>query len=280
MRCVVVKEPEEIVIDGIKYARVVVKTARGERKMSERGEMELVLDTPDLMTSTRKMMKEIMGLHQYDVLYVNGVINTKGGISKPELCTECGAVNNITRTTTYVNPVFIEKTGEVTDDESMVAYLEKVRHVSNEVNVMGRLTRAPKRVMPKVGLTVTQYQIGLLRHVFIPTESETRVDYPWIKAYGEDGDYDWLSLDEGSIVFIDGYLQTRHLQRTSVCTSCGKRFTWKEKIKEIVPFETEYISGYRSPEEVEELREKRLHQSLADKFGTINRERPEEIPLQ
>ena len=112
MRCVVVKEPEEIVIDGIKYARVVVKTARGERKMSERGEMELVLDTPDLMTSTRKMMKEIMGLHQYDVLYVNGVINTKGGISKPELGTECGAVNNITRTTTYVNPVFIEKTGE------------------------------------------------------------------------------------------------------------------------------------------------------------------------
>ena len=28
-----------------------------------------------------KMMKEIMGLHQYDVLYVNGVINTKGGIA-------------------------------------------------------------------------------------------------------------------------------------------------------------------------------------------------------
>ena len=92
---------------------------------------------------------------------------------------------------------------------------------------------------------------------------------------------DLKRLHIGSEVFIDGRLQARSVNQHTVCgqeydengdpicydngmpmmrvdedgeiIGCGKRYDWKDRIVEIVPYETEYIGNYYSDEVLAEM---------------------------
>ena len=165
----------------------------------------------------------------------------------------------------FVTPTSIEKTGHVEDEDAALDYLATIRPTSNIVHAYGRLTRDPKKVIPKSGLVISQYQIGLLRHLMIRDDPpEIRVDYPWVKSYGEAAESDKNRLMVGSIVHIDGFLQTRNVCRHLKCEFCGKNYDWIDKAMEVVPYETEYVKNYRSDEEIEEVKKARLEQIKRD----------------
>ena len=275
LHCIVVREPveenEENTWGNVRKVRMKVITARGTRKMSERGELELVMDTPELIITNLKLIDTALSLKKYDILVVTGVLTSKAGDSVTVTCPECGHTMQDVSTTVYVTPTFIEKIGSVQDDEEMISYLTTFRHVSNDVTVMGRITSAPKRVMLKSDFLITQYQLALKRQLFITTDPRSvDIDYIWVKSYGVDGEGDWLALKEGSIVLIKGILQSRKHIQTMECECCHKEFSFQRRVTDIVPYGTEYISNYRSPEEQDKLREKQSYNSLKDKLGTID----------
>lgn len=117
-------------------------------------------------------------------------------------------------------------------------------------------------------MVVTQYQIALNRNYIITDDPpELRADYPWVRSYGKDASEDKKRLRKDSIVFIDGYIQTRNVNRHSNCAGCNAKYDWADKSMEIVPYDTEYIRNYNTDEEIEKAEKERLEQIKRDIFN-------------
>ena len=227
----------------------------------------MMTDRPYIITGEEKIIEKMENLKKLDIVLVKGVLTTRR-IPKTSYCAECGEKNVVNGVLMFVTPIGIKKIGQVKDEDEMIEYLATIRETSNEVNVFGRLTRDPKKISPKSGLVVTQYQIGLNRNYIIRDDPpEIRADYPWVKSYGEAAEEDRYRLKKDSIIFIDGFIQTRNVNKHQVCVGCGKTYDWKDRAMEIVPYDTEYILRYRSDEEIEEVKKLRSAQAWKDVFG-------------
>ena len=79
---------------------------------------------------------------------------------------------------------------------------------------------------------------------------EEKTDFPWVKSYGKNAKDDLLRLRTGSGVFIEGFLQTRAVERKCRCSTCGSMYTWNDYAMEIVSYETEYLKDYVTDEEL------------------------------
>jgi hypothetical protein len=63
-----------------------------------------------------------------------------------------------------------------------------------------------------------------------------------------------MRLQTGSLVFVDGAIQTRIIDRKTICEECGEEYIWKETATDIYPYAVEYLQNCLFPErdEVEE----------------------------
>lgn len=266
LKGILVSDPRIIREEDATYARASIIVARDHRKV-ENGIRHMMTDRPYLITTEARVVDAMEQLKAYDIVNVKGVITTRI-LQKKTFCTECGLENTVPGTITFVTPVFIEKTGSVSSADEGQEYLSNIRPISNVLSVYGMLTRDPKKISPKSGLTVTQYQMALNRSYVIRDDPpEVRADYPWVKSYGSAAEEDRYRLKKNSIVHLDGYLQTRLVKKYTICSHCNKRYDWVDKAMEIVPYETEYMLNYRSDEEIEELKASRLKSSLDQIFG-------------
>ena len=217
---------------------------------------------------------------------VNTIVSIKGALAtrrmmKSSICPECGNMNTLEGTLEYIEPIFVEKHFEAEDKDTALSYLHEIREVSNQVYVMGNLATNPKKISPKKGLIVTQYMIGVDRKYTVREDPpDIRSDFPWIKSYGQNAINDREFLHQGSLVLIDGCLQARNVNRKSVCGACSAMYGWKDRALEVVPYETEYLSGFYTPEEREENRKRLLKERLEAKgLGHLMDDRlEEEIP--
>lgn len=269
MKGVVAADPTIVKRENASMGRASLVLARDTRKVENRVK-HAVQDRPYIITTEEHIVAQMEKISKYDIIYVKGVLSTRK-IPKTSYCAECGEKNTVEGILTYVTPLSIEKVSSVENEDEMIAYLNQaeVRPTSNEVHVFGRLTRDPKKVSPKSGLVVTQYQIALNRKYIIRDDPpEVRADYPWVKSYGEAAEEDRFRLMKDSIVFIDGYLQTRNVNKHQTCVKCGKLYDWTDRAMELVPYDTEYIMRYRSDEEIEKIKKDRAAQAWRDVFGT------------
>ena len=73
------------------------------------------------------------------------------------------------------------------------------------------------------------------------------------------------------MVFVDGAIQTREYVRKHECPECGMEYEYRETATEIVPYSTEYLTGCKTMEEIEEdKRQETLEQgriARAEIFG-------------
>lgn len=250
--------------DGSKEAVVVVGVIRGFRSIGD-GRNEVKIDRPIVLSRNAEMISKMETLNKNDIVSVKGVVATRT-VMKGSVCPFCNTKNEQEGLAVYIEPVFIEKECTMDSDSSSLNYLNSIREISNQVYLFGNLTRDPKKVKVRNGPTVTQYPLAVHRKYVIKEDSPSvDVDFPWIKVYGQNAISDRERLQKGSTVFIDGLLQTRAINKKSVCSSCNKRYEWKDRALEIVPFETEYISGYFSDEEVEKNAEEQKKQILKSK---------------
>lgn len=253
--------------DGKKFLRSNLLVSRGVREVENDLNGRFMTDKPYIMTTDERVIAQMENLQAYDIVSVKGVLTTKK-VPKISICPECGIQNKVDGILTFLTPIFAEKTGEVKDDDDAIRYLNSIRQISNEVNIFGRLTRDPKKISPKTGLVVTQYQIALNRNYIITDDPpELRADYPWVRSYGKDASEDKKRLRKDSIVFIDGYIQTRNVNRHSNCVGCNAKYDWADKSMEIVPYDTEYIRNYNTDEEIEKAEKERLEQIKRDIFN-------------
>ena len=252
-----------------RVARASIVVSRDKSRKIENGVKHLMTDRPYIITAEDEVVDQIDKTKQYDIVLVKGVLSTRK-VPKTSYCAECGEKNRVEGILTYITPICVEKIGHVKDDDEMIAYLSRkvVYQKSNEVLAFGRLTRDPKKVSPKSGLVVTQYQIALNRKYIIRDDPpEVRADYPWVKSYGSAAEEDRFRLHKDSIVYLDAYLQTRNVNKHQTCVKCGKVYDWTDRAMEIVPYDTEYVLRYHSDEEIEQIKKDRSAQAWRDVFG-------------
>lgn len=216
---------------------------------------ELKYDAPIIMSFNPEIIAIAKDFKKGDMVEVKGTITTKE-VNKSALCPHCGHKTIAQGTIVFINPIYISKREEGVSHDEGLMLLKKRVEISNTIKVIGRLCRDPEHYVSKTGKHVTQYQLAVNRKFHIKEDStEVRTDYPWVKSYGNVAVEDAKFLKTGSLVYIDGMLQSRKVERTSTCESCGESFVWHDNALEIVPYAVEYLQDYITPEEYEQKEE-------------------------
>ena len=132
--------------------------------------------------------------------------------------------------------------------------------ISNRIFLIGNLCNDPSYNPIDNGGRVCTYQLGINRKIFIRDDDPSvRADFPWVKSLGEQADKDYEALRKGSLVYIDGSIQSRNdfiVQKT--CEYCGTLCDKKDSSMEIVPYSVEYLKNciaIESDDEREEIPE-------------------------
>lgn len=169
-------------------------------------------------------------------------------------CDECGEVNrrvdacvsqnkvksggNIV----YVYPINLSIKEHCNNPSEAREYLKNNKDTINRVLMMGNLTSPP--ISGKVGKTpYTRFQIAVNRkyHPKSGGELYDRTDYPWIYTYGEQSLRDKENLDTGSLVFVEGKLQSRNFKEKYICQACGHTYEVPGRTLEIISQNVQYI---------------------------------------
>ena len=251
----VLQEPRIIKDDEGNYLRAMcaINVIRGERDSGDTIK-NLRYDCPVIMTGIPEKIKEIETWHMNDMVEIKGVLTTKE-VKKATICKECGQKNIVDGNVVYINPIFLEKKNSGLTKEDGLAFLQKRCEISNYFAAIGTLCREPDVYRAGKGPTVTQYQIAVNRKFRLKDDSaEIRTDYPWVKSYGVTAEDDARFLKKGTVIFLEGMIQTRDIVRTTVCENCGNSYQWSDSVMEIVPYEVEYLQNFISLEE-QELKE-------------------------
>ena len=253
-------KPPQIVKNGCHYiyAMVYITVARGVREVGDRRRY-MKCDDPVIITRDPELIREIETWEECDIVEVYGELRSRL-IKKTTYCSYCNTRNQIPGALVYVNPFFCEKRCHQDSD--------------------------PSKRRTRDGLVYTQYQAVLERNPAGSVPPEPRPEFPWVRSYGSNAADDLRRLHIGSEVFIDGFLQARSINRHAVCgqefdekgnpvfdgngmpvmqidedgdfIGGGERYDWKDRMVEIVPYETEYIDNYFSDEILGEMVKKKL----------------------
>ena len=222
-----------------------------------------------VLCSNKIIAKEMATWSPNDFVAIDGVISTRYD-KYTVVCPECGCSVESEDLLVYVRPIFGRRLSHLEED-NIENELRIYSHVSNRAQFIGHLASDPKLVSVKpksldgMPISVCQYQIALNRLYRVPEDPEDRkADFPYVKSYS-DAMEDAGRLKKGSLVFIDGYLQVRNFQKRVKCPFCGAEIVYQGKATEIVPYQTEYLEGFRSSEEKNALFEQRRLQAEYDR---------------
>ena len=237
--------------DGTSFAFVRVTVARALRDTGD-GNLLMKCYNPMVMTKNEELVKEIESWKKFDIVGVKGTLSSK-------------------------DPIEIEEFGHCSSEEECLDYLGKKREFSDLAYVVGTLCREPAKVKSRYAYPITQYQIAIMRKFHVREDPpEIRIDWPWVKSYGDNAVKDAQRLTTGAEVLIDGYLQTRHVERRAYCgqeldekghpkknpdgspvlrvgkdgkiDGCGEQYRWQDSVTELGVYSVEYLSGCK-PEE-------------------------------
>ena len=214
-------------------------------------------DNPIIMSGNPEQIKCMAEWRVGDMVEIKGAITTKN-VTKSKTCDHCGVKNKKDGTVVFVNPIYIEIREREVSPEKGAELLKKRSEISNIVFALGSLCNDPKVYQLERGTLLTTYEIAINRKFRIQEDApDTRTDYPWIKSYGAIANADAKSLKKGSLIYVDGFLQTRKIEKNCTCEHCGEVFKWPDSSMEIVPYTTEYLRNYNTPEDIEKAEDEK-----------------------
>lgn len=249
------------------YCPVIV--TRGNRESGFDGITDLRYDTPVIMTGNEKTIKEMENWKENDIVEVKGVLTTKNVVKKAK-CSYCGAIKKIEGCTlTFITPIFTEVRKTNLSKEEGIRLLKSHIEISNQVSLIGYLVTEPDYYRTQYGVDITQYPIAVNRKYRIKDDDPSvKTDFPWIKSFNTIAKTDAELLRKGSLVFIDGMLQTREIKRKAECDECESEFEFPDSAVEIVSYSTEYLNGYNTEEDLAEIEKKKAEKAISDIFGS------------
>ena len=219
-------------------------------------------DCPVIMTRDPKFMTRSLGqpiagaisdLKQGDLCDVRGVLSTRE-IIKSSICPCCGHKNEKEGNIVYVTPLYICRRETDLPEEEAKELLKMRNEVSNICMVIGTLCREVMHYKDEKKRAYAEYQLAVNRKYRVKEDPENvKTDYPWVKAFGKQALKDVECLSVNSVVYINGALQTRPVNRTTICEHCGEAYQWEDKVAtEIVPYSTEYLANCKVPQAEED----------------------------
>jgi hypothetical protein len=249
-----VQIPPKIYINKEKALTKAVYALKTLRRPYFNGQLvanKLFFDCPVIYTRNPEMIEQSSTLALGDMVDIKGVLCTKEVI-KSTICGECAHKNSSQGNMVFVTPIHICRREKEISPEKGLELLKERSEISNVLMVIGTLCRDPEIYVSEKDKSSAQYQLAVNRRYRIKEDPpELKTDYPWVKTHGLQSLKDAECLRMGSVVYINGSLQTRDVTRTTICEKCGTEYTWNESAMEIVPFSTEYLSGCLIPEPAE-----------------------------
>ena len=198
------------------------------------------------------MVTDIEQYKTNDIIEVEGVITTKNVI-KASSCEHCGEKNIKEKAIIFViTPLYLcRRESGIRTREDALQKLQPHVEISNKCFALGTVLRNPELIaVGKKKKNTVRYPIAIQRKYFIQDSPEVHSDYPWINTIGQQAENDIKYLHTGSVIYVDGYIQTRNAIQTSICNQCGKSYNWKDTAVEIIGYSVEYLQNYLTPEEV------------------------------
>lgn len=265
---------------NIKRVMLNLQLSRGFREVGD-GRTENRYDVIQLATEEEFNTKIMADLKRGDIIRVKGVYTTTLG-EKVYTCKNCGRKTRKISMITFVTPIKIDIVSRNNSPNDAFKYITQNKEISNQLYFFGTLMTDPIKIKLGDKKFVCQYQVANGRKYIIKSDDpNNRFDYPWVKTYGDNAKEDKKRLYKGSEVFLDGFLQTRYFDRKFVCgqaidengkplfdEASGKPLIEKDKMgnyigcgtenishdytTEIVPYEVEYLSNYKTDEILEE----------------------------
>lgn len=223
--------------------RVIAKLTvlRGIRKFGAYDQRQK-LDVLSMMSGVEKDMKEMLKWDQGDMVLVRGQLITQNH-AKHCRCEYCGHVQAYPGYTAYINPIFVYKIKSGYDPEKGLIDLRRWKEVSNRITAVGTATADPSIHLHETsGTWISSYKLKIDRKVRVREDAEeNHCDFPVVKSYGDNAVMDHDLIRAGSLVLLDGMLQSRTYDRQFTCEACGATFRAKDYVVEIVPYSTEYL---------------------------------------
>ena len=229
---------EGVEVSAILYIKVMRRPTNGQGFDSK-----LYVDLPPIRTRNPEMISKIRELEQGDMIMVCGPFTTRE-IHKRSICKHCGNENLSEGNVAYITPMYIRKEEPKQDDAEGIALLKANTEISNRVTIIGNVCREPRFYEDANHKTYAQYQIAVNRRYRIHEDpDDVKTDYPWIKTFGRQATEDSKCLDIGSSVYITGAVQTRDIERKTMCSHCSGEYEWNESVMEIVPYYIGYLAN-------------------------------------
>ena len=219
-----------------------------------------------LISQNKEIMKKMTELENNDVIQVKGTLTTRN-YTKRSVCEKCGTINVKEGIMSFVNPIYLNVIKTKNSREEAMNLVRKNFEVSNIATIIGTLCREPELHKSEDGEITTQYQLAIDRKYRIKEDHPLiRTDYPWVKSYGSNAEMDHICLETGSCVFIDGLLRSRQFQRRTICDNeeCKEEYSWTDRSLEIIPYSTEYLKNFMTPEEREAEKKKELRRAVSE----------------
>ncbi len=202
-----------------------------------------------------ELMDKMIELSQYDLIDIKGVFNILS-LNKVSICDMCGTKNiKYNGTSSFIYPISLTKlngmrTAYEHDEELPERILEKhFKEVSNQVLIVGTVVSEPE-LISNGKVPCCRYRLGVDRKYYIKTQGELTADYPWIYSYAQQAERDYVHLKKGTLILVDGFIQTRKVKNHIMCEHCGKSYTFDDATTEFVPYAIEYLADYITDEEI------------------------------
>lgn len=215
-------------------------------------------DIPIVLSQNNKIMKLMATWEVGDIVELRGTLATVN-IKKNLRCPHCGNMEQLDSTLAFINPIFMKTEFKKLDAAAGNREIRRNAEISNRITCIGKVCTAPEMYITDKGQKITNYQLDIPRKYRIKEDDElNRHDFPFVKSYGFVADNDYRAIPEGGMVFVDGAIQTRDYRRKRACAYCSEEYEYLQTATEIVPYSTEYLTGCKTMEEIEE--EKRLEE--------------------
>ena len=255
----IVKSPSGEFKQGMCY----ITTLRNDRDIN--ADANLVrYDQPLILTGIPQLAQQMSELKKNDIVCIKGSFTTKN-ITKKTICKHCGATNTQNGVLDLISPIFIDVCYSDISEEESVEILKGYKEVSNQVLLIGNITKDITLYHPEENYASAQYQLAVGRKYFLKDDSvEVKADYPFIKTFGEQALKDNMYLKTGSSVLVDGYVQTNNYVKKTICSECNQEYNWNDQSMCVVAYAIEYLKNYRTQEEIDEIEQAAYEKEQAE----------------
>lgn len=212
------------------------------------------IDVPIILSQNKKIMKQMKTWEVGDMILIRGTLATVN-VTKSHCCPHCQQIEQMKTTLAFINPIFMKTECKGLSPEEGNRDMRQNAEISNRITVIGKACTAPELFVTDKGQRITNYQLDIMRKYRIKEDDEeNKHDFPFVKSYGFVADNDYRAIQEGGMVFVDGAIQTREFTKTHACPFCQTEYVYRDSATEIVPYSTEYLTGCKTMEEIEEER--------------------------